>query len=148
MTSKLEDFDLDEAMEDDVAGEVMSTKTKKDIQQSSPTRSTIKNAFEELTPEEEEWAAVIQRLEKHCLKTWICIPSNKAGQFIIKDLDNCTGYQFMRWAEFMWPTTKNRHTATDYERRDIRQKCFNSIFNLRQSLKMGHGLSKDLPSKK
>lgn len=93
-----------------------------------------------MTQEAIEWEDCITRLEKHCYKSWICIPHVKEVEsgppklFLeIHEATKCDKDKFFEWLKIAWPPTKDmKHEASDYEKDTDRNTAINTVVGLHQ----------------
>lgn len=137
------DNDLDLEM-DDIAGEV-SVSEKKPEDTLFLTEDMLEEwPGDERPPTEEEIEALeyqktVERLEKHCAKTWIAVPTVVDDQacFESRELETCSGEFFLRWIEHVFPPSKeSKHTAKSYETRKVRERCFADIISFNKRMEM------------
>lgn len=93
----------------------------------------------EITKEAAEWEDCITRLEKHCYKSWICIPHVEEEPdppkllLEIHEVSKCSDEKFFEWLKIAWPPTKNMdHKAGDYSKDTSRDAAINSVVGLHQ----------------
>lgn len=141
MTDKLDDLDLD-----DVQGNIISSKKKTPL---------IKIASEipgGLRSEEIEWNACIERLEEHCKKTWVCLPqidTNNKLCISTGEIKECSSNLFFKWLCYVYPPAKNmKHSASDYDKTEFREKAFFNIVNIVTSMKFPLGSLTPIKRKK
>jgi len=85
--------------------------------------------------EETEWDKCVARLEKHCEKTWVCVPyrhlaHSERRQWVIADIETCSGELFFIWLCHIFPVAKTlKHKPADYDILDHRHKAFYNVIN-------------------
>ena len=94
-----------------------------------------------MTQEAIEWENCITRMEKHCMKSWICIPhieetEGKARLFLeVHEVDKCTSDTFFKWLNTVWPPCRDmKHSPSDYDKGTYRYNAITNVVGFHQLL--------------
>ena len=132
MSNKFDDMDFNE-----ISGGVETVQEKDNYYKEMVVVS--ENELQ-MTQETIEWEDCITRLEKHCYKSWICIPhtskdisGNPKLLLEIHETSKCTDEKFFKWLNIVWPPSKDmKHKAGDYSTDSNKSTAINSVVGLHQ----------------
>ena len=93
------------------------------------------------TPED-DWKACLGRMDRHCEKNWICIPSveqDNNGELKlrveIQELSTCSTEAFFIWLHKVYPAAKNlKHKPADYAKFESKLNAFLAIISIMKGM--------------
>lgn len=90
------------------------------------------------------WEDCLKRMNQYTKEAWICLPRGN-GKYLSCHVDECTNEEFLEWVNFICPSLKGQHEASDYLKSETRHKTIVALASFFTSCKFPKGSGKVSP---